>query len=127
MNTYTVVLFDTIDNDIFNILNNAILEQKLNFNVVNNNNIHRINLNSNDPLFDVNQYLQDKVSTSLNIITNDDYKSLLNLLYNEQHSIIKYNDINIIKIQAFYNFDSNEKNISSIKNNFLNKIQSNAI
>ena len=124
MDTYTVVLFHIIDNSTFNLLNNAILEQQINFNVINNNNIHQIILKSNDPSFNIDNYLSDKISTTLNIITNDDYKSLINLLYNEQHSIIKYNDINILKIQAFYNFDSNLKNISIIKKNFLSKLQS---
>ncbi len=124
MDTYTVVLFHIIDNSTFNLLNNAILEQQINFNVINNNNIHQIILKSNDPSFNIDNYLSDKISTTLNIITNDDYKSLINLLYNEQHSIIKYNDINILKIQAFYNFDSNQKNISIIKKNFLSKLQS---
>lgn len=123
MDTYTAVLFHTIDDSTFNILNNAILEQQINFNVINNKNIHEIILRSNDSSFNIDDYLSDKVSTTLNIITNDDYKSLVNLLYNEQHSIIKYNDINILKIQAFYNFDSNEKNISIIKKNFISKIQ----
>ena len=103
MDTYTVVLFHIIDNSTFNLLNDAILEQQINFNVINNNNIHQIILKSNDPSFNIDNYLSDKISTTLNIITNDDYKSLINLLYNEQHSIIKYNDINILKIQAFYN------------------------
>jgi len=124
MNTYTVTSFDTIDDSTFNILNNSILEQQINFNVINNNNIHQIILRSNDPSFNITNYLSDKISTTFNIITNDDYKSLINLLYNEQHSIIKYNDINILKIQAFYNFDSTENNISLIKKNFLSKLQS---
>ena len=105
---------------------NMILEQQLSFTVTNNNNTHQILLKSNDPSFSIEDYLKNKISTSLNIITNEDYKSLVNLLYNEQHSIIKYNDINILKIDAFYNFDSNEKNISIIKKNFINKLQQNS-
>ena len=124
MNTYTVASFDIIDDPTFNSLNTAILEQQINFNVINNNNIHEIVLHSNDSSFNITDYLSDKISSTLNIITNEDYKSLINLLYNEQHSIIKYNDINILKIQAFYNFDSNENNISIIKNKFLSKLQS---
>ena len=126
MDTFTVVMFSTVDNQTFDLLNNMILEQQLSFTVTNNNNTHQILLKSNDPSFSIDDYLTNKISTSLNIITNEDYKSLVNLLYNEQHSIIKYNDINILKIDAFYNFDSNEKNISIIKKNFINKLQQNS-
>lgn len=126
MDTFTVVMFSTVDNETFDLLNNMILEQQLSFTVTNNNNTHQILLKSNDPSFSIEDYLKNKISTSLNIITNEDYKSLVNLLYNEQHSIIKYNDINILKIDAFYNFDSNEKNISIIKKNFINKLQQNS-
>ena len=126
MDTFTVVMFSTVDNETFDLLNNMILEQQLSFTVTNNNNTHQILLKSNDPSFSIDDYLTNKISTSLNIITNEDYKSLVNLLYNEQHSIIKYNDINILKIDAFYNFDSNEKNISIIKKNFINKLQQNS-
>ena len=47
---------------------------------------------------------------SLNIITYDDYKSLINKMYIEQHSIIKYNNINILQIQSFYKLTQHQIN-----------------
>ena len=47
-------------------------------------------------------------------------------MYNEQHSIIKYNNINILQIQSFYKFDTTPDKLSSIKKNFLNMINNNS-
>ena len=106
MDTFILVLFNTIDDETFNFLNNLISDQQLSFDVLSTQNTHKINLVSNDSSFNIQQFLQDKISDSLNIITYDDYKSLINIMYNEQHSIIKYNNINILQIQSFYKFDT---------------------
>ena len=126
MDTFILVLFNIIDDETFNFLNNLISDQQLSFDVLSTQSTHKINLVSNDSSFDIQQFLQDKISDSLNIITYDDYKSLIDIMYNEQHSIIKYNNINILQIQSFYKFDTTPDKLSSIKKNFLNMINNNS-
>ena len=60
MDTFTVVMFSTVDNETFDLLNNMILEQQLSFTVCNNNNTHQILLKSNDPSFSIDDYLKIK-------------------------------------------------------------------
>ena len=125
MDTFILVLFNTIDDETFNLLNNLISEQLLSFDILSTQNNHKINLLSNDSSFNIQEFLHDKISESLNIITYDDYKSLINIMYNEQHSIIKYNNINILQITSFYKFDTTPDKLSTIKNNFSQIINSN--
>ena len=118
MDTFALVLFKTIDNDIFNKLNNYIYEQQISFNIKKNNNSYYFDLVSNNPTLDIQSFLQDKTSDSINIITIEDYKSLIDLMFNENHSIIKYNDINILQITFYCKFDTTNKNISHLQSKF---------
>lgn len=118
MDSYCLVSFKTIDNETFNLLNNYIHEQQITFNVKKNYNSHYFDLVSNNPQFNINIYLEDKISDSINIITIEDYKSLINLMFNENHYIIKYNDINILKINFYCNFDTTTKNINNLQSKF---------
>ena len=118
MDSYCLVSFKTIDNETFNLLNNYIYEQQITFNVKKNNNSHYFDLVSNNPQFNINILLEDKISDSINIITIEDYKSLINLMFNENHSIIKYNDINILQIKFYCKFDTTTKNINNLQSKF---------
>ena len=118
MDTFVIVLFKTIDDITFNTLNNYIYDQQISFNVKKNNNTYYFDLDSNNPSFNINDFLENKISDSINIITLEDYKSLIDLMFNENHSIIKYNDINILQIKFYCKFDSTPKNINLIESKF---------
>lgn len=118
MDSYCLVLFKTINDETFNLLNNYIYEQQITFNVKKNNNSCYFDLVSNNPQFNINILLEDKISDSINIITIEDYKSLINLMFNENHSIIKYNDINILQINFYCKFDTTTKNINNLQSKF---------
>lgn len=118
MDSFALVLFKTIDNDTFNKLNNYIYEQQVSFNIKKNNNSHYFDLVSNNPTLDIQSFLQDKTSDSINVITIQDYKSLIDLMFNENHSIIKYNDINILQITFYCKFDTTNKNINHLQSKF---------
>ena len=109
MENYVLVKFKTIDNNTFNTLNNYINDQYISFNVKKNNNVFYFDLASNDSSFNIDNYLEDKISDSISIITYQDYKSLIDLMFNENHSIIKYNDINILQINFYCSFNTTQK------------------
>ena len=122
MENYVLVKFKTIDNNTFNTLNNYINDQYISFNVKKNNNVFYFDLASNDSSFNIDNYLEDKISDSISIITYQDYKSLIDLMFNENHSIIKYNDINILQINFYCSFNTTQKNIKSLESTFKSNL-----
>tara|TARA_B100002052_G_C15592098_1_gene467110 strand:+ start:186 stop:557 length:372 start_codon:yes stop_codon:yes gene_type:complete len=122
MENYVLVKLKTIDNNTFNTLNNYINDQYISFNVKKNNNSFYFDLASNDSSFNINNYLQDKTSDLITIITYEDYKSLIDLMFNENHSIIKYNDINILQITFYCSFNTTQKKIKSLESKFKSNL-----
>ena len=123
MNTYVLVLFKLFDNETFDYINNSIEDQQISFDVKKKDNIHYFDLKSNNSSFNINSYLVDKISDSINIITLEDYKSLIDLMYNENQSLIKYNELNIFMIQYYYQFDTIDKNIKLVQSKFNSYMQ----
>ena len=102
------------------LLNSFIEQQQINFNVVNNVNHNKVVLTSNLPDLDMNTLFKNEKEV-ICIITNDDYKSLINLMYNDEKKIINYNnDYYILEIKPYMEFESNINNLHNIQNTFKN-------
>ena len=118
MNTYIVLTFVTINIKTGEIINNFINQQQIEFNILNNNNTYKVNLESNMEELNINILLKEKKEIFC-IITEDDYKSLLNLMYNDEKKIINYNnDYYILEIKPYMKFNSEEYKINNIQENF---------
>ena len=118
MNTYIVLTFVTINIKTGEIINNFINQQQIGFNILNNNNTYKVNLESNMEELNINILLKEKKEIFC-IITEDDYKSLLNLMYNDEKKIINYNnDYYILEIKPYMKFNSEECKINNIQENF---------
>lgn len=124
MDSFIFLLFKTVDNTTYNTLNNLIQTQMLSFDINHTNNIYSVKLSSNNPTFNIDDFLQNKISDLFTIITEEDYKSLIHLLYNDEKHIITYNNIPILYIQGYYKFNSNIKNVKQLQSKFQSIISS---
>tara|TARA_Y100000996_G_C21999338_1_gene427955 strand:- start:108 stop:482 length:375 start_codon:yes stop_codon:yes gene_type:complete len=123
MNTYTLVTLITINIKTGELINNLINQQQIEFNILNNNNTYKVNLKSNMEELDINILLKEKKEIFC-IITENDYKSLLNLMYNDEKQIINYNnDYFLLEIKPYLTFNSNESKLNSIQENFTKLIK----
>ncbi len=120
MENYTAVSLITVDINTGKLINSFIEQQQINFNVVNNVNHNKVVLISNLPDLDINTLLKNKKEI-ICIITNDDYKSLINLMYNDEKKIINYNnDYYILEIKPYMEFESHINNLHNIQKTFKN-------
>lgn len=120
MDNYTVVSIITVDINTGELINNFIEQQQINFIVSNIDTCHKTILTSNWSELDINVLLKTKKEV-ICIITNDDYKSLIKLMYNDEKKIINYNnDYYILEMKPYLEFNSNISNINNIQNTFKN-------
>ena len=62
MDSFIFLLFKTVDNTTYNTLNNLIQTQMLSFDINHTNNIYSVKLSSNNPTFNIDDFLQNKIS-----------------------------------------------------------------
>ena len=124
MDSFIFLLFKTVDDTTYNTLNNLIHTQMLSFDINHTNNIYSVKLSSNNVTFNIDDFLSNKLSDLFTIITEEDYKSLIKLLYNDEQHIITYNNIPILYIQGYYKFNSNIKNVKKLQSKFQSILSS---
>jgi Icc-related predicted phosphoesterase len=120
MDNYITVLFITVDIKTGELLNNLINEKQINYDIIKNKS-YQINLTNNNSDLCIEKLIKKKEIFC--IITNDDYKSLIKLMYNDEQQIINYNnDYYILEIEPYLSFDTNYSKLLSIQKNLKFKI-----
>ncbi len=115
MENYMAVLLVTTDIKTGELLNNFINEKQLNYNIIKNKS-YKINLTSNNPDLCVENIIKKKEIFC--IITNDDYNSLIKLMYNDEQQIINYNnDYYVLEIESYMSFKTDYSKILSVQKN----------
>lgn len=109
-------------------INNLIKNKQINFDIKKKNNkYHSIILTSNDYLLNINNILLNSYETMI-IITNEEYKNMLDLFYNTEFQLVNYNNnYFILEIRPYLKFKTNISNIFKLRDNFLeiNKLSNN--
>ena len=118
MEDYTAVSLITVDIDTGNLINNFIEQQQINFNILKEDTSYKTILSSNSSDLNINLLL-DKKKEVICIITKDDYKSLIKLMYNNEKKIINYNnDYYLLEIKLYLEFNSHINNLHNIQQTF---------
>lgn len=119
MNNYCSVTITHIDIDNGNKINNLLQSNQLIYNIIKNNNTYSTDFIINNYDIDINKILYNNLIESFCIITEEDYKSLISLMYNDGKQLVNYNDnYYIIKIELHFNFKGSENQVNNIKKKF---------
>ena len=114
MDTYIVVNINYITIDQGEIINNLIESNQMNYIINKNSNKYELDWIINNNNIDISTLIYNKIHSTLVIITKDDYKSLLGLLYSDNKQLLNYNDMYFITmLESYMTFDSND-NINNI-------------
>jgi len=121
MENYIAVYFKHIDLENGSKLNNLLYSQQIEYNINNKHNSYKIDWIINNENINLTQ-IYENISETFCIITEDDYKSLVGLLYSDNKTLINYNDnFYILEINFCYTFLSNDNLNNKIKKKFLLK------
>ena len=119
---YVSLIIKVIDLEKGNLLNNYILNRKINFNIQKKNNQYNIILTNNDKSFNLNNILINSYEIMI-IITFEEYKNMLDLFYNTSSQLVNYNNnYFILQIKPNLIFNTNNTNVLKIQNTFKNII-----
>ena len=123
MEEHTLVNIHYIDLDNGEKINNLINSNQINYTIYKNNNKYELDWIINNYNININDLIYKKLSSSLIIITKDDYNSLLGLLYSDNKQLLNYNDMYyIISIDGYITFNSNDNLNTKIKKKFIDKL-----
>ena len=119
---YVSLIIKVIDLEKGNLLNNYILNKKINFDIQKKNNQHNIILSNNDKSFNLNNILINSYEKMI-IIQFEEYKNMLDLFYNNSSQLVNYsNNYFILEIRPNLLFNTNNTNVLKIQNTFKNFI-----
>ena len=119
---YVSLFIKVIDLEKGNLLNNYILNKKINFDIEKKNNQHNIILSNNDKSFNLNNILINSYEKMI-IIPFEEYKNMLDLFYNTSSQLVNYsNNYFILQIKPNLMFNTNNTNVLKIQNTFKNLI-----
>ena len=119
---YVSLIIKVIDLEKGNLLNNYILNKKINFDIQKKNNQHNIILSNNDKSFNLNNILINSYEKMI-IIQFEEYKNMLDLFYNNSYQLVNYsNNYFILEIRPNLLFNTNNTNVLKIQNTFKNII-----
>ena len=105
-------------------INNLILDNQLIYNVNKKISTYSIDFLINNNDLDLSDLIYNNISDTFCIISEDDYISLIQLLYNDNKQLINYNDnYYIIEIQSHFKFNGDDKTVETVREKFLNNIQ----
>ena len=105
-------------------INNLILNNQIIYNVNKKNNNYSIDFIINNYDLDLSDLIYKHIGETFCIISEDDYHSLIQLLYNDNKQLINYNDLYyIIQIQSHLKFKGNQNIVNNVREKFLNNIQ----
>lgn len=120
---YISLIIKVIDLENGNLLNNYILNKRINFNIQKKNtNQHEIIIVQNDKTFNLNNILIHSYEKMI-IIPYEEYKNMLDLFYNNSSQLVNYNNnYFILQIRPNLVFNTANTNILKIQNTFNNII-----
>jgi hypothetical protein len=118
---YISLIIKVIDLENGNLLNNYILNKRINFNIQKKNtNQHEIIIEQNDKTFNLNNILIHSYEKMI-IIPYEEYKNMLDLFYNNSFQLVNYNNnYFILQIKPNLVFNTNNTNVLKIQNTFNN-------
>ena len=118
MENYIAVYFKHIDLENGSKLNNLLYSQQIEYNINKELNSYKIDWIVNNENINITQ-IYENISETFCIITEDDYKSLVGLLYSDNKTLINYNNkFYILEINYCCTFLSNDNLNNKIKKNF---------
>ena len=124
MEDYCAITFKHISLEQGEKINNLIYNKKLIYNINKNAGSFSIEFLINNYDLNLNELIYNSLSESFCIITENDYKSLIVLLYDDSKQLINYNDLYyIIEIHSHFKFKGNETIVNSVKKQFQNNLQ----
>ena len=123
MDTYIVVNINYITIDQGEIINNLIESNQMNYIINKNSNKYELDWIINNNNIDISTLIYNKIHSTLVIITKDDYKSLLGLLYSDNKQLLNYNDMYFITmLESYMTFDSNDNINNILKKKITDKL-----
>ena len=124
MENFCAVTFKNIDIENGEKINNLILNNQLIYNVNKKIRTYTVDFLVNNYELDLSSLIYKHISETFCIISEDDYTSLVQLLYNDNKQLINYNNnFYIIEIQSHLKFKGNENIVDNVRKKFLNNIQ----
>ena len=124
MDNFCAVTIKNIDIEKGDKINNLILNNQLIYNVNKKFTTYTVDFLVNNYDLDLSNLIYKHISETFCIISEDDYTSLIQLLYNDNKKLINYNNnYYIIEIQSHLKFKGNENIVDIVRKKFLNNIQ----
>jgi hypothetical protein len=124
MDNFCAVTIKNIDIEKGDKINNLILNNQLIYNVNKKFTTYTVDFLVNNYDLDLSNLIYKHISETFCIISEDDYTSLIQLLYNDNKQLINYNNnYYIIEIQSHLKFKGNENIVDIVRKKFLNNIQ----
>ena len=107
-------------------INNLILNKQLIYNVNKKKNSYAVDFLINNYDLDLNNLIYNNLGETFCIISENDYNSLIQLLYSDNKQLINYNNnYYIIEIESHFKFKGNENIVNNVREKFLDKIKKN--
>ena len=124
MEDYYAVIIKHINIETGDKINNLIQSNQLNYNINKNINCYTIDFLINNYDLDLNDLIYNNLYETFCIITEDDYKSLIGLLYNDSKELVNYNDnYYIIEILSHFKFKGNQNMVNTVGKKFVEYMQ----
>ena len=124
MESFCAVTIKHIDIENGDKINNLILNNQLIYNVNKKSTTYTVDFLVNNYDLDLSHLIYKHIGETFCIISEDDYTSLIQLLYNDNKQLINYNNnYYIIEIQSHLKFKGNENIVDNVRKKFLNNIQ----
>tara|TARA_B100001142_G_C14291453_1_gene639118 strand:- start:586 stop:975 length:390 start_codon:yes stop_codon:yes gene_type:complete len=124
MESFCAVTIKHIDIENGDKINNLILNNQLIYNVNKKFTTYTVDFLVNNYDLDLSNLIYKHIGETFCIISEDDFTSLIQLLYNDNKQLINYNNnYYIIEIQSHLKFKGNENIVDNVRKKFLNNIQ----
>ena len=105
-------------------INSLILDNQLLYNVNRTSSIYSVDFLINNNDLDLSDLIYNNICDTFCIISEEDYISLVQLLYNDNKQLINYNNnYYIIEIQSHFKFKGDDRTVNTVRDKFLNNIQ----
>ena len=105
-------------------INSLIADKQLIYNIEKKNSTYSVDFLINNTDLNLSDLIYNNISDNFCIISEDDYISLIKLLYTDNKQLINYNDnYYIIEIQSHFKFIGDDKTVETVREKFLNNIQ----
>ena len=124
MEDFCAVTIQYLDIEKGDKINNLILDNQLIYNINKKNTKYTVDFLINNNDLDLSDLIYKNISETFCIISENDYTSLIQLLYSDNKKLINYNNnYYIIEIQCHFKFKGNENVVNNVRKKFLETIQ----